>query len=82
MGANVRAARYAGINVGRNMVLAMALSGALAGMAGANEVLGVNYNLAGVLLAGLWLRLHRPGPPGQQPSGRRRAGVPALRHAA
>jgi simple sugar transport system permease protein len=29
------------------MVLAMALSGALAGMAGANEVLGVNYNLAG-----------------------------------
>jgi simple sugar transport system permease protein len=28
------------------IILAMVLSGALAGMAGANEVLGVNYNLA------------------------------------
>ncbi len=28
------------------IILAMTLSGALAGMAGANEVLGVNYNLA------------------------------------
>ena len=28
------------------IMLGMSLSGALAGMAGANEVLGVNYNLA------------------------------------
>jgi simple sugar transport system permease protein len=52
VGANMRAARYGGINVGRNMVLAMALSGALAGMAGANEVLAVNYNVAGAFSPG------------------------------
>lgn len=46
VGANPRAARYAGMNIVRVTVLAMSLSGALAGLAGANEVLGVNYNLA------------------------------------
>ena len=46
MGANPRAARYAGISVVFNIILAMTLSGALAGLAGANEVLGVNHNLA------------------------------------
>jgi general nucleoside transport system permease protein len=45
VGANPRAARYAGINIVRGTVVAMSLSGALAGLAGANEVLGVNYNL-------------------------------------
>jgi general nucleoside transport system permease protein len=34
------------------MVLAMTLSGMLAGLAGANEVLGVNYNLAMAFSAG------------------------------
>jgi general nucleoside transport system permease protein len=52
VGANVHAARYSGINVGRNMVLAMAISGALAGMAGANEVLAVNFNVAGAFSPG------------------------------
>jgi simple sugar transport system permease protein len=46
VGSNPNAARYAGINIVGNMVLAMSLSGALAGLAGANEVLGVNLNLA------------------------------------
>jgi general nucleoside transport system permease protein len=46
VGANPHAARYAGMNILTGIVLAMALSGALAGLAGANEVLGVNYNLA------------------------------------
>jgi ABC-type uncharacterized transport system permease subunit len=46
VGANPHAARYAGISVTRNFVLAMAMSGALAGLAGANEVLGVNHYLA------------------------------------
>jgi simple sugar transport system permease protein len=41
VGANQHAARYAGISVARNLVLAMALSGMLAGAAGAVEVLGV-----------------------------------------
>jgi simple sugar transport system permease protein len=43
VGANSSAAKYAGINVSRNIVLAMALSGMLAGLAGAVQVAGVNY---------------------------------------
>jgi simple sugar transport system permease protein len=42
VGANPNAARYAGINITRNVVVAMAFSGALAGFAGAIEVLGVS----------------------------------------
>jgi general nucleoside transport system permease protein len=42
VGANSNAARYAGINITRNIVIAMAISGALAGFAGAIEVLGVS----------------------------------------
>jgi general nucleoside transport system permease protein len=42
VGANSNAARYAGMNITRNIVLAMAISGALAGIAGAIEVLGVS----------------------------------------
>ena len=43
VGLNPSAAHYAGIGVGRTIVLAMALSGALAGLAGAIEVTGVNF---------------------------------------
>jgi simple sugar transport system permease protein len=46
VGANPDAAKYAGMNIVRSTVMAMVLSGALAGLAGANEVLGVNHNLA------------------------------------
>jgi simple sugar transport system permease protein len=42
-GANPSAAEYGGINVRRQIVLAMAVSGALAGMVGINEVLGYRY---------------------------------------
>lgn len=42
-GANPDAARYAGINVGRTIVISMTLSGMLAGLAGAIEVTGLNY---------------------------------------
>lgn len=45
VGFNPRAAEYAGINVRRQMVLAMTIGGALAGLAGAFEVLGVKYRL-------------------------------------
>ncbi len=41
VGANPRAARTAGMNVARNFVLAMGLSGGLAGLAAAHDVLGV-----------------------------------------
>jgi simple sugar transport system permease protein len=40
VGANPSAARYAGMSVGRNFVLAMGLSGALAGMGGLVTILG------------------------------------------
>jgi simple sugar transport system permease protein len=40
VGANPSAARYAGISVGRSFVLAMGVSGALAGLAGVDIVLG------------------------------------------
>ena len=40
VGANRKAAQYAGINVGRNMIFAMLISGALAGLAGAVYYLG------------------------------------------
>lgn len=40
IGANPNAAKYAGINVGRNLVASMAISGALAGLAGATYFLG------------------------------------------
>lgn len=46
VGANPNAARYAGMNIVVVTIAAMSLSGALAGLAGANEVLGLNYNLA------------------------------------
>jgi len=52
VGANPHAARYAGISVTQNLVLAMALSGALAGLAGANEVLGVNHFMAQAFSSG------------------------------
>ncbi len=52
VGANPDAARYAGISVTRNIVLAMGLSGALAGLAGSNEVLGVNYFMAQAFSSG------------------------------
>lgn len=40
-GKNLNAARYAGINVNRTIVLCMALSGGLAGLAGAIQVMGL-----------------------------------------
>lgn len=46
VGANPDAARYAGMSITKNFVLAMGLSGALAGLAGASEVLGVTHYVA------------------------------------
>ena len=43
VGANPDASKYAGISVERNIVLVMALSGALAGLAGSTQVLGVDH---------------------------------------
>lgn len=43
VGANPDAAKYAGMSVTRNFVLVMAMSGALAGLAGSAQVLGVDH---------------------------------------
>ncbi|MBN1642396.1 MAG: ABC transporter permease [Anaerolineae bacterium] len=45
VGANARGARYAGVSITRTIVLTMALSGALAGLAGANQVLGLDHRM-------------------------------------
>jgi general nucleoside transport system permease protein len=48
VGFNPEAARYGGISVGRNFVIAMAISGTFAGLAGALDILGWQFRL-GVL---------------------------------
>lgn len=45
VGQNPLASRYAGINVKQYTVLALLLSGAFAGLAGATQVFGVNYRM-------------------------------------
>jgi len=45
VGHNLHAARYAGIKVQRYVVLALLLSGAFSGLAGATQVYGVNYRM-------------------------------------
>lgn len=52
VGTNPNAAKYAGMNITMATILAMSLSGALCGLAGANEVLGVNHNLAQAFSSG------------------------------
>jgi len=52
VGANPSAAKYAGMSITRNIIIGLCLSGALAGLAGANEVLGVNHNLANAFSSG------------------------------
>ena len=46
VGFNPEAARYGGISVGRNYFLALAISGAFAGVAGSVDVLGWKYRVA------------------------------------
>jgi len=67
VGASVEAARYAGIGVNRYVMLAIAVSGGFAGLAGIVEVLGVHhrlldgvsagYGFSGIVVA-LFARLH------------------------
>ncbi len=67
-GDNPEAARYAGINIVRNVVLVMMFSGALAGLAGMSEISGVvhrlqerispGYGFTGIIVA--WLAKLNP----------------------
>ncbi len=52
VGSNPYAARYAGMNIVNSTVLAMTLSGGLAGLAGANQVLAISHNMAMGLSSG------------------------------
>jgi simple sugar transport system permease protein len=45
VGFSPSAARYAGMSISRALILTMALSGGLAGLAGATEILGVSHAL-------------------------------------
>ena len=51
-GANPRAARYAGVRTTGITVLTLALSGALAGLAGANQVLGLDHRMVRAFSSG------------------------------
>ncbi|MCD6545976.1 MAG: ABC transporter permease [Thermotogae bacterium] len=52
VGFNPYASEYGGISISKNVVLAMAISGALAGLAGALEVMGLHHRYLGALTAG------------------------------
>ncbi|HLE15565.1 MAG TPA: ABC transporter permease [Anaerolineales bacterium] len=52
IGDNPKAARYAGLNISRNIVLVMMFSGALAGLAGMSEITGVVHRLQGAISPG------------------------------
>ena len=52
IGDNPRAARYAGINIARNIILVMMVSGGLAGLAGMSEITGVVHRLQGAISPG------------------------------
>jgi ABC-type uncharacterized transport system permease subunit len=51
-GANPRASRYAGVSIKFIIVLTMTISGALAGLAGTNQVLGVDHRLVRAFSSG------------------------------
>ncbi|RKX43806.1 MAG: ABC transporter permease [Thermotogae bacterium] len=51
-GFNPYAAEYGGIKISQNIILAMAVSGALAGLAGSLEVMGVHHRFLGTLSGG------------------------------
>jgi simple sugar transport system permease protein len=52
IGDNPRAAEYAGISIKKNIVLVMMVSGALAGLAGMSEIMGVVHRLQGAISPG------------------------------
>lgn len=68
IGDNPHAARYAGLNIARNIILVMMFSGALAGLAGMSEISGVvhrlqerispGYGFTGIIIA--WLAKLNP----------------------
>lgn len=52
IGESVKAAEYAGINVRRNMLIALSLSGAVAALAGMSEIAGLSHRLEASISGG------------------------------
>jgi simple sugar transport system permease protein len=52
IGDNPNAARYAGLDIGRNTILVLMVSGGLAGLAGMSEITGVVHRLQGAISPG------------------------------
>ena len=52
IGDNPEAAKYAGINIAKNIILVMLVSGGLAGLAGMSEISGVVHRLQGAISPG------------------------------
>ncbi|MCX6056028.1 MAG: ABC transporter permease [Chloroflexi bacterium] len=52
IGDNQKAAKYSGISIGKNIIMVMALSGGLAGLAGMSEISGVVHRLQGAISPG------------------------------
>lgn len=52
IGDNAKAAKYSGISIAKNVILVMALSGGLAGLAGMSEISGVVHRLQGSISPG------------------------------
>ncbi len=52
IGDNPEAAKYAGINIAKNVILVMLVSGGLAGLAGMSEISGVVHRLQGAISPG------------------------------
>jgi ABC-type uncharacterized transport system permease subunit len=50
VGQSQRAARYAGVNVRRTIIVTMLIAGAFSGLAGAVQMSGLNYNLTDIYL--------------------------------
>ena len=71
VGFNPEAARYGGISVARNYFLAMAISGAFAGLAGAIDILGWQFRLStgDVQTSQIGFVGHRRRPPRPQHGG-------------
>jgi simple sugar transport system permease protein len=69
IGSNLKAARYARMNITRNILWVMAISGGLAGLAGICETAGIHYRLQQGLAIGMgytgiivaWLGKLKPG---------------------
>ena len=70
IGKNPLAARYAGMNITRNVLLVMCISGGVAGLAGFSQVAGVAHRLQNGIAVGdgftaiivAWLAKLNPGP--------------------